>query len=304
MTNLPPSWTNNPPAEPPQMPAQPAAEPRMVRVRRPVVRPTVTFAILGITIFVYLLQLATNAGLFLGPFVALGQSIFNERILSLIGAQSFQQVWQQIYGGNLLALLGGKISPLIVLGQYWRLITPVLLHSSALPYGLLHIGFNMYFLYSLGPVLESYYGHWRFLALYLLAGLGGNVLSFLMSPGWIPSVGASTSLFGMITAWGIFIYVNRAILGPQARASLNNVIFIIVINLAMGMSGSIDNWGHLGGLIAGLAFSWFAGPRLEVAYNYPEYELVDQRPPAITWLVSVVLFFLLVGVVFLRISLL
>lgn len=297
MTNPPPSWTNNPPpAGQPQMPAQPAAEPRMVRVRRPVVRPTVTHAILGITLFFYLLQLATNAGLFRGPFLALGQVMF--------GSRAFQELVGMGWDSNLLVLLGGKISPLIALGQFWRLITPILLHSSALPYGLLHIGFNMYFLYSLGPVLESYYGHGRFLALYLLAGLGGNVLSFLMSPGWVPSVGASTSLFGLITAWGIFIFVNRAILGPQARASLNNVIFIIVINLAMGMSGSIDNWGHLGGLIAGLAFSWFAGPRLEVAYNYPEYELIDQRSPAMTWLVSVVLFFLLVGVVILRINLL
>jgi len=83
---------------------------------------------------------------------------------------------------------------------------------------------------------------------------------------------------------------------------LNNVIVIVLINLAMGLSGSIDNWGHLGGLIVGLAFSWFAGPRLEVAYNYPEYELVDQRTSTMTWMVGIVLFVLLVGIVFLRIS--
>jgi rhomboid protease GluP len=295
MTDLPPSWTSNPPPQAaPQPPVQPAPAQRMIRVRRPTTRPTVTYAILGITVFAYLLQLATNAGILQGPFLALGQVMF--------GAETMQQLLQQGWGRDLLVLLGGKISPLIQMGQFWRLITPILLHDSSLPYGLLHIGFNMYALYALGPVLESYYGHGRYLGLYLLGGLGGNILSFLMSPGFTPSIGASTSLFGLITAWGIFIFLNRSILGPQARAMLNNVVMIVVINLALGLSGSIDNWGHLGGLITGLAFSWFAGPRLEVAYNYPEYELVDQRSATTSWLVGIVLFALLIGVVFLRIS--
>lgn len=297
MTSLPPSWTN----DPPQAPAQPAPDPHMVRVRVPTVRPMVTYIILVVTVFVYLLQIATNAGFLQGPFLALGELVFDDRILAMFGVQSFQQFVQEA-GGNVLVLLGGKISPLILLGQFWRLITPILLHASSLPYGLLHIGFNMYFLYSLGPVLESYYGRGRFLALYLLAGLGGNVLSFIMSPEWIPSVGASTSLFGIITAWGIFIYLNRSILGPQARAMLNNVIMVILINLGLGLSGSVDNWGHLGGLIIGLAFGWFAGPRLEVAYTYPEYELVDQRSTTNVWLISLVILAFLIGVVFLRVS--
>lgn len=261
----------------------------MVRVRRPTARPVVTYTILGITIITYLLQEATGVGLFQEPFLALGQMVF--------GSSVFQQLLEQGWSSDLLILLGGKISPLIQIGQFWRLITPVLLHAS-----LTHIAFNMYALFSLGPILEAYYGHWRFLMLYLLAGLGGNILSFLMSPGTVPSVGASTSLFGLITAWGIFIYLNRSILGPQARAMLNNVIVIVLVNLALGLTGSIDNWGHLGGLITGLAFSWFAGPRLEIAYNYPEYELVDQRSSAMVWMVGSVLFVLLVGIVFLRIS--
>jgi rhomboid protease GluP len=286
MTNIPPAWGSSQPGEPP---AEPAPGSRMIRVRRPTGRPIVTYVILGITIFTYLLQELTRAGIFLEPFLPLGEQV--------LGTTLFQQVVAQGLINNILVLLGGKISPLIQAGQFWRLITPVLLHA-----GLAHIGFNMYALFSLGPVLESYYGHWRFLMLYLLAGLGGNILSFLMSPGYTPSVGASTSLFGLITAWGIFIYQNRSILGPQARAMLNNVIVIVLINLMLGLSGSIDNWGHLGGLITGLAFSWFAGPRLEVAYNYPEYELVDQRSQMTTWMVGIVLFVLLAGIVFLRIS--
>ncbi len=292
MNNPPPSWQQNePPANQPpySSPEQPAAGPRMIRVRRPTARPTVTYAIMAVTVFVYLLQEATNAGMLQGPFLALGRVMF--------GDQVFQQLLNQGWGSDLLTLLGGKISPLIVAGQYWRLITPVLLHAS-----LVHIGFNMYALFVIGPAVEGYYGHWRYLALYLLGGLGGNVLSFLMSPGPAPSVGASTAIFGLIAAEGIFIYLNRSIFGPQARTMLTNIVVIVVINLALGLSPGIDNWGHMGGLITGLAFGWFAGPHMEITYNYPEYQLVDQRSPATTWLVSIVIFAILMGIVFLRIS--
>jgi rhomboid protease GluP len=263
----------------------------MVRVRRPNPRPTVTFTIMAITILFYLLQMAVNAGYLREPFLAIGEMMF--------GAKTFQQLLNSPLGGDLLVLLFGKISPLIAIGQFWRLVTPILLHGS-----LMHIGFNMYALFSLGPVIESYYGRWRFLALYLLGGLGGNVLSFLMNPGWVPSIGASTAIFGVIAAWGVFIYQNRSIFGKQARAMLTNVIVITVINLGFGFTTTnIDNWGHLGGLLAGAAFGWFAGPRLEVIYNYPEFELTDQRSATTAWTVGIILAAALVGMVLLRISL-
>ena len=86
-------------------------------------------------------------------------------------------------------MLGAKVNELILAGQVWRLITPILLHAS-----ILHIGFNMYALFVIGPQLERFYGHGRFLLLYLIAGFTGNVLSFVLSPN--PSLGASTSVLG------------------------------------------------------------------------------------------------------------
>jgi len=282
----PPSYppANQPePQTPPEDVAAPAE--RYVRVKRPAARPLVTYIILGLTIFVYLLQELTRMGIAREPFLLLGQLAF--------GQELFQEFLLRGWGDSLLTLLGGKISVLIDAGQYWRLITPVLLHAS-----LLHIGFNMYALYSIGPALEGYYGHKRFLALYLLTGFGGNLLSYLLSEG--VSVGASTAIFGLVAAEGVFIYQNRKIFGPQARAMLSNVIMVVIINLGLGLSPGIDNWGHLGGLITGLIFSWFAGPKLEVTFNYPDYELVDQRSPVTAWLTVIVLFFMLVGVVILR----
>jgi rhomboid protease GluP len=230
----------------------------------------------------------TSYGMFQGPFLALGQMIFGEA--------DFQTLLQKTWGSELLVLLGAKINSLIITGQWWRLFTPALLHAS-----LLHVGFNMYALYAIGPSLESYYGHWRFLGLYILGAFGGNVLSFLMTSGL--SVGASTAIFALIAAEGVFIYQNRAIFGPQARNMLINVIVIVVANLLLSLSPGVDIFGHLGGLLAGLLFGWFAGPRVAVEYIYHEYQLVDQRSPAMAWLMGAVVFLIFAGIALWRIQL-
>jgi rhomboid protease GluP len=192
---------------------------------------------MGITIVIFLLQLATQSSTGLS---------------------------------DLPATLGAKVNPLIESGQLWRLITPVFLHGS-----ILHIAFNMYALLAIGAGLESHYGHGRFLALYLLSGFTGNVASFLFSSA--PSLGASTAIFGLLGAEGVFLYQNRRLFGPTAQRALVNIVVIAVINLIIGLSPGIDNWGHIGGLIGGTLFAWFAGPVLRVEQGYPALELVDQR---------------------------
>lgn len=155
-------------------------------------------------------------------------------------------------------LLGGKFNELILAGQVWRLFTPMLLHGS-----IMHIGFNMYALYVIGSSLERHYGHWRFLLLYLIGGFTGNVLSFTLSPN--PSIGASTAVFGLVAAEAVFIYKNRKLFGSRARGMLMNLGLVILVNLALGLSPGIDNWGHLGGLAGGLIFAWVAGPLYTMA---------------------------------------
>jgi rhomboid protease GluP len=168
--------------------------------------------------------------------------------------------------------LGDKNNSLIRDGQLWRLITPILLHGP-----IWHIGFNMYALFSLGSGLERRFGHVRFLLLYLLAGFAGNVLSFLITSG--NSIGASTSIFGLIAAEGVFLYQNRKLFGEEARQAIGNVVSVAAINLFIGFSsgGYIDNWGHIGGLLGGLIFTWFGGPLWEVEGIYPLLRLVDRR---------------------------
>lgn len=210
--------------------------PQRVPVRAPTSTPAVTYALIGLTILVYLAQMAS----------------------------------QTILGGDLVASLGLKDNQLIAQGQFWRLFTPMLLHGS-----ILHIGFNMYALYIFGPGLERYFGHARFLTLYILSGFTGNVASFMFSSA--PSLGSSTAIFGLLGAEGVFLYRNREVLGGIARRALNNIILIAAINLFIGLSPGIDNWGHLGGLIGGTLFAWFGGPILSVEGIFPSLSVVDKR---------------------------
>jgi rhomboid protease GluP len=227
---------------PPESQYPQTPQPQMVRVEVPSARPTVMYAILGVTIFVYLLQLA---GVYL-----LGQ--------------------------DLAALMGMKINSLIRAGQIWRLITPVFLHDSTLPYGLLHIGFNMYALFLYGRGLEARFGHFRFALLYFLSAYAGNVLSFLVTPG--ASLGASTAVFGLLAAEGMFILQNRPLLGNRAGRALMNILYIAGINLLIGFSTSgIDNFGHIGGILGGILFTWFGGPRWKLEGYPPSVRLVDER---------------------------
>lgn len=181
-----------------------------------------------------------------------------------------QMASESIAGVDYPALLGMKINELIFQGQLWRLITPVFLHGS-----FLHIAFNMYALFIFGPGLERQYGHGRFLALYFLGGFAGNVFSFLFSPA--PSLGASTAIFGLLGAEGVFFYRNREVYGKIGQRALINIITVAAINLVIGLSPGIDNWGHIGGLIGGTLFAWFAGPLLRVEGIYPALRLVDKR---------------------------
>jgi rhomboid protease GluP len=183
-----------------------------------------------------------------------------------------QLATQRIYRYDLAVELGAKANDAIRAGQLWRFFTPMLLHGS-----ILHIGFNMYALMAFGAGLERRYGHVRFLLLYILSGFAGTVFSFLFSSAY--SIGASGAIFGLVAAEGIFLFQNRKLFGTRVRQALNNVIFVVAINLFLGLQPGIDNWGHLGGLMGGLIFAWFAGPRWEVQGISPNLQVVDLREP-------------------------
>jgi rhomboid protease GluP len=181
-----------------------------------------------------------------------------------------QLLSQFALGYDLPIEVGAKANEYIRAGELWRFFTPMLLHGS-----LVHIGFNMYALYIFGIGLERRFGHGRFLLLYILSGFAGTVFSFLFTSSY--SIGASGAIFGLIGAEGIFLFQNRKLFGNQVRGAINNVIFVVVINLFLGLQPGIDNWGHVGGLMGGLIFAWFAGPHWEVQGIAPNLHVEDLR---------------------------
>jgi rhomboid protease GluP len=179
----------------------------------------------------------------------------------------------ELTGHDYVILYGAKINEAIVVGEVWRLVTPLFVHA-----GLLHVGVNMYSLYALGRAVEKFFSSKRMLALYLLAGISGVVFSLGFSPN--PSVGASGAVFGLFGALGTFIYRHRSRLGRAGRMQLRQIILVILLNFGLlGRMPQIDNWGHLGGLLAGIALTWTLGPQLDVSLSEGQRPvLVDRRP--------------------------
>jgi rhomboid protease GluP len=225
---------------PPTPPTEPVRQ-RVEVVAAPDHKPIVTYTILVITVLVYVWQIATLY---------------------------FLQV-------DIPGELGVKHNGSIIAGEWWRLFTPMLLHDDRLP---LHILSNMYFLAIVGARFEQFSGHARFLLLYIVAGFAGNVFSFLFSES--SAWGASTALFGLMGAQVVFVLQNRPFLQDNGKASLQNALTLIALNVLIGTMIGADNWGHIGGLAGGAAFAWFGGPRLALQEEaYPRFRLEEVGSP-------------------------
>ncbi|MGE5133116.1 MAG: rhomboid family intramembrane serine protease [Gemmatimonadota bacterium] len=136
-------------------------------------------------------------------------------------------------------------------GQWWRLVTANFLHEPLTGFGglgILHIVFNMWWLWALGRVVEADLGRLRFLALYLLSGIGSSVLVYLIAPEQ-DSIGASGAVFGLAAAY--FVITRR--LGRDTGQA-NRLITLFLV--WMVISAWFTSWqGHLGGLITGAALT-------------------------------------------------
>jgi len=191
-------------------------------------------------------------------------------IVFLLQTITNQEVW---------FALGAKVNELIVAGEWWRLITPMFLHAN-----LVHLAFNSYALYIFGPQVEAVFGYRRFFFIYLLSGVSGAVLSFALSPQ--PSVGASGAIFGLIGSLLIYLFRHRQAFGEMGRRRLTEILTLAGINLVIGLSPGIDNWGHVGGLIGGAVLAWLIGPIFGVeADSTGSPVIADRNSPALQqWL--------------------
>lgn len=145
---------------------------------------------------------------------------------------------------------GAKYNPMIAAGQYYRLITPMFLHSD-----FMHLAFNMYALSILGINIELVFGKLKFIIIFLVAGLFGTLGSFIFTEA--VSVGASGAIFGF---FGAYLYLYIKLPHVFHKKQLINLLTIIGINLFLGVVfPNIDNFAHIWGLIGGFIISWALG---------------------------------------------
>ncbi len=156
---------------------------------------------------------------------------------------------------NVLITYGAKVNVLIQQGQWWRLITPIFLHI-----GFTHILMNMITLYFVGIQIEAAFGHARFLGLFLISGIGGNIASFCFSDSL--SAGASTAIFGL---FGAFLMLGESFWqNPGIRQLSQTFLAFVVMNILFDLfAPGIDLAGHIGGLVAGFLTAYTLGvPRI------------------------------------------
>jgi membrane associated rhomboid family serine protease len=146
-------------------------------------------------------------------------------------------------------------NPAIAAGELWRMLTAALLHSHS---NLLHILFNMYLLFALGPELERRVGSVPFALFYAAAAAAGSAFVFFLGAPATLAVGASGAIFGLFGAWAYVGWKTRHT--AVGRARFNQLAVLVAINLALPFFVPGIAWqAHVGGLIAGVFMAWLWG---------------------------------------------
>ncbi len=139
---------------------------------------------------------------------------------------------------------------LVAKGETYRLLTAVFLH-----FGIIHLLFNCFYLFQVGPNVEHIYGTEKFIIIYVVAGLAGNVASFFFLHEMVRSVGASGALYGLIGTYVAFGLRSRQ--KDVTKRAVGFAITMFLIGLFIGPG--INHYAHLFGFLGGLGMAYFLG---------------------------------------------
>ena len=185
----------------------------------------------------------------------------------------------------------------LLYGQWWRIVTAMFVHV-----GIIHLATNMWCLWNLGLLAEPLMGSAGVLAVYILTGAAGNLLSTLYN--WVNyhdqgafsvGAGASGAVFGIAGALIVLLKSDRLPVPPlELRKLRKSVIYFAAINLVIGFAtmipGSIvriDNMAHLGGCACGFLFAAPMVPRI----GSPRELFLIRRRIAVLMVVGVLVLF-------------
>ena len=160
-------------------------------------------------------------------------------------------ILQLVLGWDVVANFGANYAPFVKSGKFYVLFTSMFIHGN-----LIHLLFNMYALYIIGPQVESFYGKIKYLAIYFGSGILGALLSDIFLQNSI-SVGASGAIFGLLSSIVYFGYHYRAYLDTVIKSQ---IMPLIIFNIFLGIViPNIDTFCHIGGLIGGVLVSMACG---------------------------------------------
>ena len=160
-----------------------------------------------------------------------------------------------------LLLWAGNTADTVREGEWWRLFTAMFLHAN-----LLHLAMNGAALWIFGSAVEKTIGRWRYLAVFLLAGALGNLVSALDAR-YDVAIGASGGIFGVIGAFAVGVWRLRL---PMYFALRRRLLWLVVLMVAAdftigGLEPQVDNLAHVGGFFAGILLAAALWPRRESA---------------------------------------
>ena len=196
------------------------------------------------------------------PFVTYGIIIIN--ILVFLAMVLISREGVMAFSSETLVKFGGNLKYLVLEGEFFRILTSAFLHD-----GIMHLFFNMYALYVIGPQLENFFGKTRFALIYIISAICASLLSLAFNDAYTVSVGASGAIFGLFGSLLYFGYYYRVYLGSLLRSQ---IIPVILLNLALGfMMTGIDNAAHIGGLVGGVLISMGLG----VKYKSTKSDMIN-----------------------------
>ena len=220
-------------------------------LRLPMAQPKAVYVLLGIIVLIWVLEESA------------GGSTNNEVLLRFGATYGLKIIYE---------------------GEFWRLFSAMFLHI-----GIAHLLFNGFALYSLGTEMEKVYGTAKFVVIYLLSGIFGNVVSLAQKGLLEFSAGASGAVFGIAGMYLAFFVFYRKQFGGWRNPGIQRMMRLILINLVIGLSvGMINNTAHMGGLVAGFLLGLGLVPRYRPILTERGNELADLATiPSRWWVVLV-----------------
>jgi len=172
-----------------------------------------------------------------------------------------------VYGAGLTRLAQGpggtmdyflslaEVNEAVEAGEYYRIVSANFLHDS-----FVHLGVSSYALLTIAPEAEAVLGSFAFLTTYILGGVAGTAVCFLLTD--TVTVGPSSGIFALIGAMGAFLYKNHK--APKTSEGLFYTAGLLAFNLCLGhdRSSAVDNLGHMGGLLCGIYLGVLLSPML------------------------------------------